>query len=122
MASDIRAAVVSGFPTPHTVQRIRRTKSGENALGQPSYVTVTKSVAVYGWYPVSQDERYAAALAGRTVSDLKLLSPTGDFKSTDAVSINGVSYEVDGEVEDYTHGPFGFAPGFVINLRRVANA
>lgn len=109
------------FPAPHTVQRIRRTPDGENAVGQPKYTESATSVAVYGWQPASQEERYTAALAGRTVSDLKLLSPTGDFKSSDAVIINGTTYEVDGEVEDYNHGPFGFAPGFVVGLKRVSN-
>lgn len=110
------------FPTPYRVQRIRRTQTGENALGQPIYADSATSVAVHGWEPVSQEERYTAALAGRTVSDLKLLSPTGDFKSSDAVVINGITYEVDGEVADYTNGPFvpGFG-GFVIGLRRVAS-
>lgn len=112
------------FPTPYTVQRISRTKTGENALGQPIY-SDDESVAVHviGVQPVSAEERYTAQLAGRTVSDLKLLSPTGDFKSSDAVVINGVTYEVDGDVEDYTMGPFapGFG-GFVIGLKKVANA
>lgn len=108
------------YPTPHTVSRIRRTKTGENALGQPIYSDTATPVAVYGWQPTNQQERYTAELAGRTVSDLKLLSPTGDFKSSDAVVIDGVTYEVDGEVEDFTHGPFGFTPGFAIGLRRVS--
>ncbi|OBG32419.1 hypothetical protein [Mycolicibacter heraklionensis] len=103
----------------HRVQRIRRTQTGENALGQPIYADSVTSVAVYGWQPSSEMERHTAALAGRTVSDLKLLSPTGDFKSSDAVVINGVTYEVDGEVEDFTKGPFGFNPGFAVGLRRV---
>lgn len=110
------------FPTPFIVQLIRRVKTGENALKQPIYTDSTSTVAVYGWQPVSEVERYTAALAGRTVTDLKLLSPTGDFQPMDAVVINGVTYEVDGQVEDYNHGPFGFTPGFAIGLRRVANA
>ncbi len=108
------------LPTPHTVQRVRRTQTGENALGQPIYTETVTSVAVRGWEPSSEMERYTAALAGRTVSDLKLLSPTGDFKSSDAVILpNGATYEVDGEVLDYNTGPFGFAPGYAVNLRRV---
>lgn len=125
------------YPQPFTVQRIRRTKSGENALKQPVYSDSVSTVAVYGWQPVSEVERYTAALAGRTVTDLKLLSPTGDFLPTDAVVIGGAvtivdgkaevtgggaKYEVDGQVEDYNHGPFGFTPGYAIGLRRVANA
>lgn len=110
------------FPTPFSVQRIRRTKTGSNALKQPTYSDSVSTVAVYGWQPVSEVERHTAALSGRTVTDLKLLSPTGDFLPTDAVVINGVTYEVDGLVEDYNHGPFGFTPGYAIGLRRVANA
>lgn len=110
------------FPTPHTVQRVRRTKSGENGQGQPTYTEAATSVEVYGWEPTSETERYTAALAGRTVSDLKLLSPTGDFKSSDAVILpGGDTYEVDGEVLDYNTGPFGFAPGYAVGLRRVTN-
>ena len=111
------------FPTPYTVQRIRRTQTGENALGQPIYATVTTSVAVHYFEPVSQEERYTAALAGRTVSDVRMGTPVGDFKSSDAVVYRGVTYEVDGETADYTNGPFvpGFG-GFVIGLRKVTNA
>lgn len=110
------------FPTPYTVQRIRRTRNGENALGQPIYAESTTSVAVHGWEPTSQEERYTAALAGRTVSDLKLLSPTGDFKSSDAVIVDGVTYEVDGEPLNHNTGWHGFKPGFTVKLRKVADA
>lgn len=108
------------IPTPFTVQRIRRTPNGENALGQAIYTETVTTVAVYGWQPSSELERYTAALAGRTVTDLKLLSPTGDFASSDAVVIDGVAYEVDGLVENCNTGPFDFSPGYVINLRRVS--
>lgn len=114
---------MTAFPTPYTVQRIRRTRTGENALGQPVYSESTTSIAVHGMEPTNETEKYTAALAGRTVSDLKLLSPTGDFLPNDAVVVDGVTYEVDGEVQDQTKGPFvpGFG-GFVIGLRKVTNA
>ena len=46
-----------------------------------------------------------------------------DFPATayDLVDIPGDGqYEVDGEPEDYCHGPFGFRPGLVVNLRKVS--
>lgn len=110
------------FPTPHTVQVVRRVRSGENAVGQPVYSTDTRSIKVYGWQSTSQEDRHTAVLNGRTVSELQLLSPTGDFRPSDAVIINGVTYEVAGDVEDFNHGPFGFTPGYVIGLRKVTNA
>ena len=112
------------FPTPYTVQRIPRTKVGENAVGQPIYTEGSPiPVAVHYFEPVSQEERYAAALAGRTVSDVRMGSPTDSFRPSDAVVYRGVTYEVDGETADYTRGPFvpGFG-GFVIGLRKVTNA
>lgn len=110
------------FPTPYKVQRIRRTKTGENALGQPIYAETVSTIAVYGWQPTDKTERYTAALAGRTITDLTLLSPTGDFSANDSVVIDGVSYDVDATVVDYNNGPFGFKPGYSIGLRRVADA
>lgn len=110
------------FPTPHTVTRIRRTPSGENALGQQIYSETSTLVAVYGWEPTSETERHTAVLAGQATTELKLLSPTDDFLPSDAVVINGVTYEVGGDVADYNSGPFGFTPGFVIGLRKVTYA
>lgn len=110
------------FPTPFTVQRIRRTRNGEDALGQPTYAESTESVRVHGWQPTSQEERYVAEFTGRTVSDLKLLSPTDDFKSSDAVIIDGIKYEVDGEPLNHNTGWHGFKPGFTVQLRRVDGA
>lgn len=110
------------FPTPHTVTHTRRVRDGENILGQPVYTESSSTRAVHGWQPASEDERLAAALAGRTVTDLVLLTPDGDYGPDDRVTVNGRVYEVFGEVADYTHGPFGFAGGFAVKLRRVEGA
>lgn len=113
------------FPTPHKVQRIRRTRTGENAVGQPVYAESTDVIPVYGWYgwqPTGAAERNTAQLAGRIIDHLWLLSPTDDFRSGDAVLIDGDVYEVDGEGANYNNGPFGFAPGVTVSLRLVANA
>lgn len=113
------------FPAPYKVKRIRREQTGENALGQPIYSDdpSIKAIAVHYLEPVSMEERHTAALAGRTVSDYRLGSPTDSFRNGDEVEFRGVTYEVHGEVEDYTVGPFvpGFG-GFVVGLRMVTNS
>jgi hypothetical protein len=38
--------------------------------------------------------------------------------SRDRVVVAGKTYDVEGEVEDYTHGIGLFAPGVVVNLTR----
>lgn len=110
------------FPARYQVQRIRRTQTGENALGQPIYTESTETVAVYSLQQTSEAERYTAALAGRTVTDLRMACPTGDFKPGDAVVFDGITYEVDGEVADHNTGWHGFKPGYSVNLRRVTDA
>lgn len=37
----------------------------------------------------------------------------------DLVVIDGEDWRVEGELGDYTRGPFGYAPGVVVNLTRV---
>ena len=110
------------FPTPYTVQRIRRTKTGENALGQPIYAESTKAIPVHSCQPVNDLEKYTAALANRTIADLRIASPTNDFQPQDAVIVNGITYEVDGAIADHNVGWHGWKPGYSVNLRRVANA
>lgn len=36
----------------------------------------------------------------------------------DRVIYNGKTYEVDGEVANWNTGPFGYTPGYVVNLKR----
>lgn len=105
-----------------TVEHVVRTSYRENALGQPIFDEVTEARNVYGWYPVSAEERTAAALAGRTVTELKLLVPKGNWTRDDEVIIGEQRYAVEGEVEDYTSGPFTDTSGrYVVNLRKVTD-
>jgi hypothetical protein len=52
-------------------------------------------------------------------ADLTLYAPP-DFAVTsrDRVVVAGKTYDVEGEVEDYTHGIGLFTPGVVVNLTR----
>ena len=60
-------------------------------------------------------------VAGRTVTQLKMLTPDADWEPTDQVRIAGVEFEIVGDVEDYNNGPFVDTRGrFAVNLRRVS--
>lgn len=78
-------------------------------------------VAVYGWH-VSSTHEPQIPLHDRVRVDVQVLAPESFVPSPrDRVSIPGRPgvYEVVGEVEDYNHGPFGWRPGNVVNLKKV---
>jgi hypothetical protein len=82
-----------------------------------AWATTPVRKSVYGWSPAGTNETNASRHT--VTADLELLVPP-DFTldSRDRVRILGVTYEVQGLVEDYNHGPFGFTPGGRVNLRR----
>lgn len=108
------------FPTPHTVTHARRTTSGENALGQPIATFTSADRAVYGWSPKITDSADNPALADRTITEVSLLTPDGDWADGDLVTLpDGREFTVFGEPADSNAGPFGFRPGYRVTLRRV---
>ena len=91
----------------------------EDDFGNPIQAWATTPVRkpVYGWQPAGTNE--ANASRHTVVSDLVLLAPPGfTLDPRDHVRVDGRTYEVEGEVEDLNHGPFGYAPGVRVNLRR----
>lgn len=110
------------IPAPHAVTHIVRRRTGENALGQPVYSESATERRVYGWQPATQDERVIAAIAGRAITDVVMLTPDTDYASADRVVLDGKTYEVMGDAQDFTKGPFGFTPGCAVALRKVENA
>lgn len=111
------------IPALFIVTRVPRVKTGENALGQPIYTEGTpEDRKVVTWYPTNETERNDAALAGRTISELTLLTLDDDWQSTDKVSLDGADYEVIGYAEDYTHNPFArnFG-GYELKLKKVTD-
>lgn len=91
----------------------------ENAYGNTTDAWATEPVVkrVYGWAPAGTNE--ATASRQTVTADLELYAPS-DFTldPRDRVRVMGRTYEVQGEVEDFDHGPFGFTPGVRVNLRR----
>lgn len=77
---------------------------------------------VYGWGP-PQLQTPKEVLVGTTryVVALELMVPPGFFaKDGDKIQLDDDSWwRVVGPIEDYTHNPFGWNPGSVVNLVSV---
>ncbi|MBF6459806.1 hypothetical protein IU433_12240 [Nocardia puris] len=116
------------FPTPWTVRYWARTPPGPDPYRAPATYSPPltgdgEPVAVYGWYTPSIDDPFVAGHPERAVIDVLLLAPPG-FDPADGSVIElpagpAGRFEVAAGGRDYTHGPFGFAPGAVIALRKV---
>ena len=108
------------FPLLFTVGHRVWSAGGEDAWGNTVEgwaEPVTKKV--YGWGAPQTSE---PKLAGhdRDIVELELLVPP-DFvcSARDRMVLDGVEYDVIGEPEQYSHNPFGWNPGGIINLRAV---
>lgn len=82
------------------------------------------SIDVYGWSIPSTSEPKVAG-HDRVIVDVELLAPPGfPAGPHDLIDIidgpNAGRYEVVGEPEDLTRGPFLFAPGVVLNLVKAS--
>lgn len=109
------------YPTPYTVQTSAFNKSGTDSHGNPVESWATPiTQPVYGWaVPNSIQPKYAGQ--ERTLVDVELYVPPGFVVGPrDRIILTGDwKFEAIGYPEDYTHGPFGFNPGLVVNLIRV---
>lgn len=82
---------------------------------------------VYGWGPPElrgTTKEVNGADGGRYVVQVELLVPPGvTAKDNDRIQLDdGTWYRVVGPTEDYSHNPFGWNPGNVINLVAVKGA
>lgn len=121
------AALVS-IPTPWTVGYHARTAAAadpyrEAAAFTPPADEEGEPVAVCGWYVPELDDPFVAGHPDRVSIAVVLFVPPG-FDPADGSLIDlpagpAGQFEVAGGARDYTHGPFGFAPGSAIALRKV---
>lgn len=76
---------------------------------------------IYGWSPSGSQE--VNGWRDVVTSDAMILAPP-DFQCQpkDRVVLDGVTYEVQGESQNYGNGPFDFAPGMVVNLKHIKGA
>lgn len=74
-------------------------------------------VGVFGYGPRSDSTEPGGTqvIVGLTV----YAPPTLTVSSRDQFVVNGLRYDVDGEVGDWTFGPFGYRPGIEFALKRV---
>ncbi len=121
------------FPTPYTVGWHVSSDDEPDAEGNPRGITYTPElkdgsgdpidgspVKVMGWAPATSTEPEF----GRVEHDIDLFcSPGTVSRANDVVDLpldrSVGRFEVVGEALDWTKGPFGFAPGVVVQLKRV---
>lgn len=80
-------------------------------LDQPGTPTT-----VIGWAPAGSEEPEV----GRVIHDIDLfIDPAGTGQPQDVVDLPGGQYEVIGWPLEWTHGPYQYTPGKVVQLKRV---
>jgi hypothetical protein len=108
-------------PEPFTVTHWTKGPATKNPAGQTVYgdpVPTTRRVRAFE--QPKAEEVQVAQLAGRKITELMMADDEGDWPSDSIVELwDGRKFEVNGDVRDENLGPYGFAPGFVIPLRRV---
>lgn len=113
------------FPTPFTVGHHVFSTTSEDGYNRdvPTFTPAANvagvQVKVYGWAnPVGAEPKLAGH--DRVAVEVELYAPPGFNPGPhDLIDLPNGQFEVVGYPEDYMHGPFGFQPGYVINLRRV---
>lgn len=105
---------------PHSVGVKTYQPGAEDDLGNPVDAwSEPVATPVYAWAPAGTAEPF---LAGREAVtwDLDLYVPPGfSVGAKDLVEVLGVEYKVEGIVESYDFGPFGFKPGARVRLKRA---
>lgn len=113
------------FPLRYTVGIHTMSTTGLDAHRNPAKVYTPPldqpgtPVKVYGWStPFTTEPKLAGH--DRVIVDVELLVPPG-FPSApgSVIDLPVGQFEVIGEIQDYTRGPFGWEPGGVVNLRRI---
>lgn len=110
------------FPAPFTIGHRVYSATGDDGFGNPvESWAVAVSRAVYAVAPGTPGEDYEV---GRVSSRIPMVvlgpaSSLAGIGARDIVVWAGKDYEVDGVVEDFDYGPFGFEPGCRIRMIRV---
>jgi len=109
------------LPTPYTVAHERRVLGTRDAHGNARETWLPPvGILVHGWAPPSADGEPFESGRSPVVRDLDLYAPTGTVTaSKDRITVDGVVYTVVGHPEDYSRGPWQWAAGVRINLKRV---
>jgi hypothetical protein len=108
------------LPTPFTIGVKRYADGAVDRHNNPTKTWLTAvDVEVYGIAPTSSDEPFEAG-RNAVVTGLTVLAPVGTvIGPKDRVVIDSEEYEVDGEIADWSKGPFSWSPGIEIKLKRA---
>lgn len=109
------------LPTPYTVQHLPLVADGVDAHGNEVDTWGDPvDVRVHGWGPPSADTEPFEAGRHAVIRDLDLYAPAGTTAGPrDRWVVDGVVYDQVGHVEDYTRGPWQWAAGVRVNLKRA---
>lgn len=109
---------MSIFPLLFKVSLLTTSEGPDDDHGNPVVEWVEQIELVIGWGPPRGREPKRAGVESSVVELELLVPPDWSSKESDLVVVDGLEYQQVGPVEDYNHGPFGFAPGGVVNLVR----
>ena len=110
-------AVPVTYPLAQMVGHKRYRTVTEDSHGNPvTLYGATVLRPVYGYGP-----RVLPTEPGgtQTIEGLDVFAPLFPVDPRDLFVVEGKEHAVEGDVSDWTRGPFGFRPGQVIHLRRV---
>jgi hypothetical protein len=111
---------VSGFAFGRTVTLTARTRAGLDADGNDVFADAQRTVDGCVIWPRSSTETLNAQ--DTVIVGLSLWLPAGTaISATDRVTIDGLTYEVEGEPGTFGPSPFtGTTAGILVALTRVA--
>lgn len=109
------------LPTPYTVAHERHVAGTKGAHGNARDTWLPPvDLLVHGWAPPSADATPFEPGRAAVVRDLDVYAPAGTVTAPgDRITIRGLVYKVVGHPEDYSTGPWQWAAGVRINLKRV---
>lgn len=106
--------------TPHVVTIHATTTTSFDTYGNPATTSTQTQWNVYGWAPAGSQEM--TGWSSQVTADLAVYGPVPPVSITSQaqLEVDGLLYDVEGVVEDFNHGPFGWEPGVRVNLKRVS--
>jgi hypothetical protein len=103
-----------------SVTRIRRTQSGSDRYGNPTYTEATSTITGAAFAPGGSIEPAEVGRASVvTTPKLYFLAGSVDLRADDAVTISGQRYTIQGEPAVWVNPWTAATAGTVVELERV---
>lgn len=108
------------LPTPYTVLREAWSPTADAHGNEADGWAAPVSVAVHGWSPPSADVEPFEPGRDPVERDLDVYAPAGTVGGPrDRWTVGGVAYDAVGYPEDFSHGPWDWAAGVRVSLKRA---